>query len=60
MLSIVRNTACSWLGKHRDPRLVTVADPAEAEAAQADSLPWEPGAATPEAGLDRKGRRGPS
>ncbi len=48
VLSIVRNTAYTWLKKHRDPKLVAVANVEEVEQAGAD---WDVGPASPEASL---------
>jgi RNA polymerase sigma-70 factor, ECF subfamily len=48
VLSIVRNTAYTWLRKHRDPKLVTVDNIDEVEQAGVD---WDLGPASPEASL---------
>ncbi len=48
VLSIVRNTAYTWLRKHRDPKLVAVDNVEEVEQAGAE---WDVGAASPEASL---------
>jgi RNA polymerase sigma factor (sigma-70 family) len=48
VLSIVRNTAYTWLKKHRDPKLVGVDNVEDVERAGAD---WDLGPASPEASL---------
>jgi RNA polymerase sigma factor (sigma-70 family) len=48
ILSIVRNTAYTWLKKHRDPKLVTVENVEEVERAGAE---LDLGSASPEASL---------
>jgi RNA polymerase sigma factor (sigma-70 family) len=48
VLSIVRNTAYTWLKKHRDPKLVGVDNVEDVEPAGAD---WDLGPASPEASL---------
>jgi RNA polymerase sigma-70 factor, ECF subfamily len=48
VLSIVRNTAYTWLKKHRDPKLVAVDNVEEVEHAGAA---WDLGTASPEASL---------
>jgi RNA polymerase sigma factor (sigma-70 family) len=48
VLSIVRNTAYTWLKKHRDPKLVSVEKVEDVEPADAD---WDLGPASPEASL---------
>src|SRR5262249_26335278 len=48
LLSIVRNTAYTWLKKHRDPKLVAVDNVEEVERADAN---WDAGPASPEAAL---------
>ena len=48
VLSIVRNTAYTWLKKHRDPKLVSVEKIEDIEQAGAD---WDLDAASPEAAL---------
>jgi RNA polymerase sigma factor (sigma-70 family) len=47
LLSIVRNTAYTWLKKHRDPRVVAVDNVEEVE----QSADWDAGVASPEAAL---------
>jgi RNA polymerase sigma-70 factor (ECF subfamily) len=49
VLSIVRNTAYTWLKKHRDPKLVAVDNVEEVE--QAADATWDLGPASPEAAL---------
>lgn len=49
VLSIVRNTAYTWLKKHRDPKLVAVDNVEEVE--QAADPAWDLGPASPEASL---------
>jgi RNA polymerase sigma-70 factor (ECF subfamily) len=49
VLSIVRNTAYTWLKKHRDPKLVAVDNVEEVE--QAADAAWDLGPASPEAAL---------
>ena len=52
VLSIVRNTAYTWLKRHRDPKLVAVENVEEVEQAGGDaSLDWASAPATPEAAL---------
>src|SRR5215470_17036086 len=53
VLSIVRNTAYTWLKKHRDPKIVAVESIEDAEpAGGADAnLGWGTPPATPEAAL---------
>jgi RNA polymerase sigma factor (sigma-70 family) len=48
VLSIVRNTAYTWLKKHRDPKLVVVENVEDVEQASAD---WDLDSASPEAAL---------
>jgi RNA polymerase sigma-70 factor (ECF subfamily) len=48
VLSIVRNTAYTWLKKNRDPKLVAVENIEDVERAGPD---WDLGAASPEAAL---------
>jgi RNA polymerase sigma-70 factor (ECF subfamily) len=48
VLSIVRNTAYTWLKKHRDPKLVVVDNVEDVEGAGAD---WDVGSASPETSL---------
>jgi RNA polymerase sigma factor (sigma-70 family) len=48
VLSIVRNTAYTWLKKHRDPKLVVVESVEDVEQASPD---WDLDAASPEAAL---------
>lgn len=48
VLSIVRNTAYSWLKKHRDPKLVPVDNVEEVADATGQ---WDVGPAAPDAGL---------
>jgi len=48
VLSIVRNTAYTWLKKHRDPKLVTVENVEDVADAASD---WDQGASAPDAGL---------
>src|SRR5262249_5823500 len=48
VLSIVRNTAYTWLKKHRDPKVVAVDNVEDVERAGAD---WDLGPASPEAAL---------
>jgi RNA polymerase sigma factor (sigma-70 family) len=48
VLSIVRNTAYTWLKKHRDPKLVGVDNVEDVEPSGAD---WDLGPASPEASL---------
>src|SRR5262249_26270029 len=48
VLSIVRNTAYTWLKKHRDPKLVAVDNVEEVERTGVD---WDLGPASPEAAL---------
>ena len=48
VLSIVRNTAYTWLKKHRDPKVVAVDNIEDVERAGAD---WDLGPASPEASL---------
>ena len=48
VLSIVRNTAYTWLKKHRDPKVFAVENIDEVEQAGAD---WDLGPASPEAAL---------
>jgi RNA polymerase sigma-70 factor (ECF subfamily) len=48
VLSIVRNTAYTWLKKHRDPKLVVVDNVEDVEQVAAD---WDLGPASPEASL---------
>jgi RNA polymerase sigma factor (sigma-70 family) len=52
VLSIVRNTALTWLGKNRPAALVVVDDLEEVESAQA--MPGDPNAKTPETALIAK------
>jgi RNA polymerase sigma-70 factor (ECF subfamily) len=47
-LSIVRNTAYTWLKKHRDPKLVAVENVEDVADAATD---WGQGPAAPDAGL---------
>jgi RNA polymerase sigma-70 factor (ECF subfamily) len=47
LLSIVRNTAYTWLKKHRDPRVVAVDNIEDVE----QGADWDAGAASPEAAL---------
>jgi RNA polymerase sigma-70 factor (ECF subfamily) len=49
VLSIVRNTAYTWLKKHRDPKLVVVDNVEDVE--QAAGPDWDLNAASPEAAL---------
>jgi RNA polymerase sigma-70 factor, ECF subfamily len=49
VLSIVRNTAYTWLKKHRDPKLVAVDNVEEVE--QAADAAWDLGPASPETAL---------
>jgi RNA polymerase sigma-70 factor (ECF subfamily) len=49
VLSIVRNTAYTWLKKHRDPKLVAVDNVEDVE--QAAGADWDLGPASPEAAL---------
>jgi RNA polymerase sigma-70 factor (ECF subfamily) len=52
VLSIVRNTAYTWLKKHRDPKLVAVENVEVLEPAGADwGVDWGPGPSSPEASL---------
>jgi RNA polymerase sigma-70 factor (ECF subfamily) len=52
VLSIVRNTAYTWLKRHRDPKFVGVDNVEEIEQAGADvSLDWGSAPASPEAAL---------
>jgi RNA polymerase sigma factor (sigma-70 family) len=52
VLSIVRNTAYTWLRKHRDPKLVAVENVEVLEHAGADwGADWGPGPSSPEAAL---------
>jgi RNA polymerase sigma-70 factor, ECF subfamily len=48
VLSIVRNTAYTWLKKHRDPKVVTVDNVEQVEQAGAE---WDLGPASPETSL---------
>ena len=48
VLSIVRNTAFTWLKRHRDPKLVVVDNVEDVANASAD---WDLGPASPEASL---------
>ena len=48
VLSIVRNTAYTWLKKQRDPRLVAVDNVEDVEQV---GVGWDPGVASPEAAL---------
>jgi len=48
VLSIVRNTAYTWLKKHRDPKLVAVENVEDVADAATD---WDQGPAAPDAGL---------
>ncbi len=48
VLSIVRNTAYTWLKKHRDPKVVAVDNVEEVEQAGAE---WDLGPASPETAL---------
>ena len=48
VLSIVRNTAYTWLKKHRDPKVVAVDNVEDVEQAGAD---WDLGPASPETSL---------
>ena len=48
VLSIVRNTAYTWLKKHRDPKVVAVDNVEDVEQAGAD---WDIGPASPETSL---------
>jgi RNA polymerase sigma-70 factor, ECF subfamily len=50
VLSIVRNTAYTWLKKHRDPKVVAVDNVEDVERSGA-ALDLDPGPATPEASL---------
>ena len=49
VLSIVRNTAYTWLKKHRDPKIVAVENVEDVE--QAAGADWDLGPASPEASL---------
>jgi RNA polymerase sigma-70 factor (ECF subfamily) len=52
VLSIVRNTAYTWLKRHRDPKLVAVDNVEEVEQAGADAgVEWGSTPASPEAAL---------
>jgi RNA polymerase sigma-70 factor (ECF subfamily) len=52
VLSIVRNTAYTWLKRHRDPKLVGVDNVEEVEQAGADTgVEWGSAPASPEAAL---------
>ena len=52
VLSIVRNTAYTWLKKHRDPKLVAVDSIEDVEPAGADAaIDWASPPASPEAAL---------
>ncbi|HEY4921847.1 MAG TPA: sigma-70 family RNA polymerase sigma factor [Xanthobacteraceae bacterium] len=52
VLSIVRNTAYTWLKRHRDPKLVAVDSIEEVEPAGADAgIDWASPPASPEAAL---------
>ena len=56
VLSIVRNTAYTWLKKHRDPKVVAVDNVEEVEQAGADTgaglgVDWASAPASPEAAL---------
>jgi RNA polymerase sigma factor (sigma-70 family) len=52
VLSIVRNTAYTWLKKHRDPKLVAVENVEVLEQAGADwGADWGPAPSSPEASL---------
>jgi len=52
VLSIVRNTAYTWLKKHRDPKLVAVERVEDVEPAGADAnFDWGAAPASPEASL---------
>ena len=48
VLSIVRNTAYTWLKKHRDPKLVAVEN---VEAVEQAGAAWDLGPASPEAAV---------
>lgn len=48
VLSIVRNTAYTWLKKHRDPKVIAVDNVEEVADAAGD---WDRGPAAPDAGL---------
>jgi RNA polymerase sigma-70 factor (ECF subfamily) len=48
LLSIVRNTAYTWLKRNRDPKFVTVDNVEDLEQTNAE---WDAGAPTPEAAL---------
>jgi RNA polymerase sigma-70 factor (ECF subfamily) len=51
VLSIVRNTAYTWLKRHRDPKLVAVERVEEVEHAADTSIDWGSAPASPEAAL---------
>jgi RNA polymerase sigma factor (sigma-70 family) len=51
VLSIVRNTAYTWLKRHRDPKMVAVDSVEEVEHAADASVDWASAPASPEAAL---------
>ncbi len=51
VLSIVRNTAYTWLKRHRDPKMVAVDSVEEVEGAADTSVEWASAPASPEAAL---------